>query len=396
MPHPRNRFILPSVVKKLKYTPVLAIQGARQTGKSFFVRELLSNKISSARYITFDQDSAKEFARNDIESFMAKYEGEHPLIIDEAQKVPAVFDAVKYAVDKNRIPGSFILLGSTEFSKLLQIRESLTGRVSKVRFFPLTLREAHQLEAGNSSLPFYLSEHAKINRKALLDHLEQGGLPGVFAVRSAEQKQEAIQDWLELTIHRDIHQFPKIKIESELCLKILRKIAELSEPSAGKVAKALRVDLRKIKTYLSVLETLFVITGISPLTGSTGKTLYYLFDVGIAHFLASDLQRQLETLFLQEYMAKRSFSGKSRIERQIYYYRTSHGSRISFVEENKNALYAIQIFARQPKKKIDFSILEAFYAHFSKKNKVGIFAFVPNLNVPSPKHCKCYLWEQVG
>ena len=58
------------------------------------------------------------------------HENAVPLVIDEAQKVPKIFDAVKFVVDPSNRPGQFLLLGSTEFSKKTLIRESHTGRIS--------------------------------------------------------------------------------------------------------------------------------------------------------------------------------------------------------------------------------------------------------------------------
>jgi len=67
------------------------------------------------------------------------------LVIDEAQKVPKIFDAVKYTVDQDRRPGRFVLTCSTEFSRETMIQESLTGRLSRLRLFPLTISETLEL-----------------------------------------------------------------------------------------------------------------------------------------------------------------------------------------------------------------------------------------------------------
>ena len=53
--------------------------------------------------------------------------------------VPEIFNAVKFQVDQKRVPGSYLLLGSTEFSKLARIRESLTGRLGRIRALPAHL-----------------------------------------------------------------------------------------------------------------------------------------------------------------------------------------------------------------------------------------------------------------
>jgi predicted AAA+ superfamily ATPase len=54
MPHGRKRHVLPLLLKKLTFNPVVAIQGARQTGKSFLARDLLGELKSDLAYISFD------------------------------------------------------------------------------------------------------------------------------------------------------------------------------------------------------------------------------------------------------------------------------------------------------------------------------------------------------
>lgn len=112
MPHVRNRYLIEIINKHLKFFPVVALQGARQVGKSALVRDLLPKSVEGMRYESFDQRSTLEFARTNPESFLEERTPlEGTLAIDEAQKVPSIFDAVKFMVDRKRAPGKFILLG---------------------------------------------------------------------------------------------------------------------------------------------------------------------------------------------------------------------------------------------------------------------------------------------
>ncbi len=111
-----------------------------------------------------------------------QFEDKKPLIIDEAQKVPVIFDAIKYSVDERRIPGKFIILGSTEFSKLMLVRESLTGRVSKACLYPFTLAESRHATFDSINRAKSLNHSPKIGRVDLLRFLVRGGFPGIFTV----------------------------------------------------------------------------------------------------------------------------------------------------------------------------------------------------------------------
>ena len=129
MSHPIRRHLTQMILKKLKLSPLVAIRGARQTGKSFLGIEILPDHLSRIHYLSLDEKSLRVSAQESPDDFLKRYPHAFPLIIDEAQKSPDLFDALKLTIDQNRIPGRFVLLGSTEFSKLAKIRESLTGRI---------------------------------------------------------------------------------------------------------------------------------------------------------------------------------------------------------------------------------------------------------------------------
>src|SRR3989338_3377810 len=167
MPHLRNRHVLKLIEKRLKFSPVIALQGARQTGKSVLVRDILAKGLKTAKYISFDSRTAADFAEHRPDSFLSNYSDSHPLIIDEAQKAPAIFDAVKLSVDEDRRPGRYLLLGSTEFSHLTKIRESLTGRLSRIRLYPLTLGETHNLPMRNFQMSHLFLDKPRMTRAQL-------------------------------------------------------------------------------------------------------------------------------------------------------------------------------------------------------------------------------------
>ncbi|NDD04061.1 MAG: hypothetical protein EB078_04075, partial [Proteobacteria bacterium] len=254
MPHQRKRYISQILLNKLSFSPVVAIQGARQTGKSFLVRELLSPELPESSYVTFDRPADRELAVSASEAFLEKYAASSPLIIDEAQKVPKIFDAIKFLVDRKRRPGKYLLLGSTEFSKKTLIRESLTGRISTVRMFPFTCAEPLGLAPRKMTSCFLVSKKPRCSRAAFMRHLNHGGMPGIFGVHSERERDLKCIEWLELTVHRDLSLIPKVKLDPELAMAVLREVATLEEPTAGNIAKKLRRDLRRINTHLTCLE----------------------------------------------------------------------------------------------------------------------------------------------
>lgn len=358
MPHDRRRHVVDLILKKLRFAPVVAIQGARQTGKSFLARDLLKARLEKLVYVSFDQFSAREFATGNPETFLSQHRGARPLVIDEAQKVPHIFDAIKYQVDRQRIPGQFLLLGSTEFSKLTLIREALTGRMSRVRLFPLNAAETLGLPQKKITSASLLSDPPRVGRADLTTYLERGGMPGIFAVRSDAERQSLLRDWLDLTAERDALLFPRVKIEPDLCMRIMEKVALLDEPDAGTIARALRRDLRRVKTHLEVLTSLFALHRLDPHPAGTGKPRYFLCDVAFARLLGASFERQLHTWLLQEQLSQRAYEEERATG--LFYYRTPKGRVIHLVLESPGTLTAIKIFPEERVLARDLEILTAF------------------------------------
>ena len=117
MPHMRQRFEEALLLKRLKHSPLVSIQGARQTGNSFLAKIVSSNHFKSSKFNSLDQLSNQIIVNHTPESFLSENSYHFPLIIDEALKAPALFDAIQYSVDMDRRSGRFLLL----------IEESLDG-----------------------------------------------------------------------------------------------------------------------------------------------------------------------------------------------------------------------------------------------------------------------------
>ena len=111
MPEYYARDISAEVTRTLKSMPVVVVTGMRQQGKTTFLRS--EPGLSGRTYVSFDDFAQLEAAKSDPDEFVSR---NSPMTIDEAQKCPEIFGAIKRAVDKRRIPGQFLLSGSANFS----------------------------------------------------------------------------------------------------------------------------------------------------------------------------------------------------------------------------------------------------------------------------------------
>jgi predicted AAA+ superfamily ATPase len=355
MPHSRKRLILSILKKQLAFFPVVSIQGARQTGKSFLARELLGPILPKHHYITLDDETYRSQIQNSAKLFLSENDEYKPLVIDEAQKVSKLFDAIKLKVDQKKIPGKYLILGSTDFSKEMNIREALTGRMGRVRVYPFTLQECIGLDSKS-----------KQKLSNLLEYLEKGGLPGICFIREPNHRRALFQDWINLTCFRDLQQFKKIKLDGELALKILRQCSILEEPTKPNIAKALKEDARKIETHLKALVQLFALSRLDPHPSGVGKTIYLPFDCGLAHYLGASRDRCLHIWLLNEKLVENTTKHHS--EHFFYFYKSTGKKMIHLVEEDlKQRVSAIQIIVHDSIKKTDSELMKAFL----KKNKTA-------------------------
>src|SRR5882757_5511309 len=106
-------------------TPVVLLNGARQTGKTTLVKQVANGR--KATYLTLDDAATHAAATADPTGFVRGHDG--LLVIDEVQKAPQLLPAIKHAVDVKRKAGRFLLTGSANVLSLPKVSESLAGRM---------------------------------------------------------------------------------------------------------------------------------------------------------------------------------------------------------------------------------------------------------------------------
>ena len=127
------------IKQSLKTRRVLLLVGPRQCGKTTLAKELATDK---SIYRTLDDVTLLDAALSDPRGFVRH--ADELMIIDEVQRAPLLLQAVKQDVDENQSYGRFMLTGSANIQSLPSVKESLAGRVSKVRLRPLSRGEMHR------------------------------------------------------------------------------------------------------------------------------------------------------------------------------------------------------------------------------------------------------------
>ena len=146
-----SRSLNPKLTELLKYFPAVAIVGARQVGKSTWLKNTLESEFNS---VVFDPLIDVGNARQDPELFLRSRRthkpskaSSKPLILDEIQYVPQLVPVLKRLIDEDRTPGQYILTGSQQWEVMKSLSESLAGRVAFIDLEGFNLSEiSHQSE----------------------------------------------------------------------------------------------------------------------------------------------------------------------------------------------------------------------------------------------------------
>ena len=148
----------------MKQFPVVAIIGPRQSGKTTLAKQLFYTKKSDNLY--FDLESPADKSKfNNPEYFLSSLKAK-TIIIDEVQRLPELYALLRSLVDKKKIKGKYLLLGSASPHLIQGVSETLAGRIAYTEIDPFNLTEVYKKNSDvnkhwsliilNKNLPFLL------------------------------------------------------------------------------------------------------------------------------------------------------------------------------------------------------------------------------------------------
>ena len=329
MAHTRIRYLTKRIQKLATLWPVVGVVGPRQAGKS----TLLRDQLGIADHVTMDDEDVRADANASAKVFLSRQP--RPLLIDEVQKVPKLFDAIKSEIDKKRIPGQIYLIGSSQFSTRIDIRESLTGRIGLVQLFPLTVGEAQGATLKTLTGPIH-SAATKIHFEisTVSNHMMRGGMPVPMFFRDHAMIIEYWKGWLDTTIYRDLARFFKRSYDPEFAFRLLKKMSRAMADGELPTIQHLEGGRQKLHSYLEALEMIFIVRRIPIHDKGVGRDAYLFFDSGFANFMMGNQVSEGVSLSLarhfiwQETGAYLACSG-ARDDR--VYYKSARGSPVDMI-----------------------------------------------------------------
>lgn len=351
-----------SVVReRLAQFDSVALLGPRQVGKTTLAREFVAELSDGARYLDLEKREDRH-QLDDPDGYFDKY-ADKLIVLDEIQRVPEIFQALRSQIDARRRVGDrggkFLLLGSASMDLLRQSSESLAGRINFIELTPLSLPEIipHRIgasleTASAARLPDNRLLETRPNASAagrsivsaVTDDLWlKGGFPESYR-RGDEWSLRWRQDFIRTYLERDVPQFG-VRIAAENLDRFWRLLANDQGGlfNAQRYAGAVGVSGHTIASYLDILEKLMLIRRLAPWSSNGGKRLVksprpYIRDTGILHALLN--LKTMEELQGHPIVGKswegfgiEALVGAGGERTRPYFYRTNAGAEVDLVLE---------------------------------------------------------------
>ena len=335
--------------------PVVSVVGPRQSGKTTLVKSV----FPSIEYTSLEDLDTREFASNDPRGFLATHN--KGVIIDEAQRVPALFSYIQTEVDSKNRAGQFILTGSQNILLAQNISQTLAGRIAILKLLPFSL-----LELKESNYELDSSE----------EYIFKGLYPGIYdkGIGPIDWYPNYIQTYIERDVRliKNISDLNTFQRFVKLCAGRIGQVLNLSS-----LGNDCGITHNTAKAWLSILEATYVVFLLRPYYKNFNKRLIkmpklYFYDTGLAcSILGIQNKQQLathysigslfESLVLSEIIKYRFNKG---LEPHCYYWRDRTGNEVDCIMESCEGLLGIEI-------KSSKTIADDFFCGLRYWNKVA-------------------------
>ena len=257
-----DRLNSPYLIQLLQEVPVVAVTGARQTGKTTMVQNLESEIVRELRYLDleFPEDQSK---LQDPVLYLEHY-SDQCIVLDEIHRMPELFPVLRSLVDRDRKPGRFIILGSASPDLLRDSSESLAGRVAYTRLYPFNLIET-------------------IDREDWKTLFIRGGFPESLLATSDKVSRRWRANFISTYLEREL---PFLGLDANV--PMLRKLLLLIAQAQGQVlnmqnfATALGTTAQTVSRYIGFLEKSYLINRLQPYHSNKkkdwSKALNFIFQ----------------------------------------------------------------------------------------------------------------------
>lgn len=336
-----SRSVTPSILKFLDHFPAVAIIGPRQAGKTTLARLIQSQIKKESTYL--DLERTADLSKIEDPSLYLESLKDDLVILDEIQRRPELFPEVRSLIDRYRVPGRFLILGSASPDLIRQSSESLAGRITYIELSPFHIKEI---------------ENTDIEKLWI-----RGGFPEPFLNNDDEIRSEWYHSFISTYVERDL---PLLGLNTSSVQ--LRKFLNMTSGIQGNIlnvqmlSRSMGVSSTTTTRYLEFLEKSFLIRLLRPFHINIKKRLvkspkFYFRDTGILHALLNIVNsRQLfNSIYLgvswESFVIEQIINNTGK-NLQAWFYRTHEGTECDLLlTKNNIPLACIEIKTTQSPKK---------------------------------------------
>lgn len=389
-----NRWQEVKIKESLKSRRVVILSGSRQCGKTTTSKQMVSK---DSIYRTLDDVTLRKAAQSDANGFVKHSKG--TMIIDEIQKVPELITAIKMVVDENTRYGQFLITGSVNIQTLPTVKESLAGRVKKVRLRPFTQGEILQNKPVfvDRLLNSDFIDNTIYDKEKTLEIIFRGGFPEAVFNKSTKERNSWYIDYTNTILEADLKDITNIKRQDSM-KELISILASYSSKYIDKSDITSKLGISKITldTYINVLEQTYLIDVLSPWLKSdyervNKQSKYFMTDTGL---MSSVLHWNYDNVFLDEDRSGKVFEtfvyneliAQVELydnEYELYHYRDREKREIDFILESNNKIFGIEVKSGSTVKNEHFKYLKWFKNNLVKdKEFTGIVLYTGQNIVP--------------
>ncbi len=374
-----ERHIVSEMVQKLQPNKAVLLFGARRTGKTIAITQLISKVGGHPLVLNGEDADARALLDNcSIANYKRLLEGYDLLVIDEAQHVSEIGKKLKLIVDE--VPNIRVVAsGSSSFDLKNQAGEPLVGRASQFLLTPFSQAE---ISATESLLK---------TRQNLENRLLYGAYPDVVLAESNRDRADYLHSLVDAYLLKDILSVDGLKSASKM-VDLLRLIAFQigSEVSYDEVGKQIGLSRNTVEKYLDLLSMVYVIYRVGGYARNLRKEIskagkWYFYDIGVRNAvinnfsplsLRQDVGAMWENYLISERM-KRNHNG--RLHHEFYFWKTYDKQEIDLIEcsdDSSIEAFEIKWGDKRPKCPIAFSTAypNASYTVLSRENYLEYLA----------------------
>jgi hypothetical protein len=383
------RFAERSLVEALADTPVVLIHGPRQCGKTTLAQ--VAGRKRDYAYFSFDDEVTLAAATADPVGFVTDLP--ERAILDEVQRAPGIFRTLKSAVDRQRIPGRFLLTGSANVLLLPALADSLAGRIGILRLHPLAQCELAERRPGFLDVLFagaFKARKAERLGKALAERIAAGGYPAALARSTPRRRAAWYRDYIETQVQRDVRDMARIASLSALPRLLALAAGQTAQLiNVSDLASPFQLSRPTIRDYVTLLERVFLLEELPPWHSNRLSRLVktpklHVGDTGLACALLGldpaalmqdrgTLGQLLETFVFQELRRQASWHEE---EPRFHHYRDKDGAEVDLVlERGAGQVAGVEVKASATVTAADFRGLRKLKAAAGKRFAAGVVLY---------------------